>query len=139
MPNRIPVNSKILLAVILAPALAIAAWCYLSARPLGPAMQYRMEVKGGRNTEVLHLGEPDTELIFNGNEGYVWQLTPIQIGKSDAVVELRIEHLDHNVAFEAARQELQHVQPRRVTLHLEQPLSIPVDGGAPTLLTAVAF
>jgi len=129
---------KIVLVVVLASAGGLFIFDYVQTHPFGPAVRYQLETAGGRAMALVHLGEPDAGYCFIGNDGYVYEVKPVQISESEAVLDIRIKHLNHViVGIDAARQELKNVEPHRFTLPSGQSINVPIEGGTSAVLKSL--
>lgn len=135
MLQRILNHRKELLAVLIASIAAVFVFDYFSVHPFGPALSYRMEVAGSRGMAVAHLREPDTEVVFDGINGYAWEIKPIRLDRREALVELRIKHLSQPVGLDAARNQLKNVHTLFLALRPGQPVHIPVEGSSLAILS----
>lgn len=135
MLQKILNHRRELLAVFIAAMAAVFVFDYFSVHPFGPALSYKMEVAGMRSASFAHLRESVADVVFNGNNGYAWEIRPVRLDKREALVELRIKHLTQPVGIDAARYQLKYVQTIFLALRPGQPVNIPIAGGAPATLS----
>jgi hypothetical protein len=135
MLQKILNHRKELLAVLIASIAGVFVFDYFSVHRFGPALSYKMEVAGCRGTAIAHLREPVADVVFDGNNGYAWEIKPVRLDKREALVELRIKHLSQPVGLDAARNQLKYVQTLFLALRPGQPVIIPIEGGAPAILS----
>lgn len=135
MLQKILNHRRELLAVLIATIAGVFVFDYFSVHPFGPALSYKMEAAGMRSTSFAHLREAVADVVFDGDNGYVWEIKPVRLDKREALVELRIKHLTQPVGIDSARNQLKYVQPLFLALRPGQPVNIPVEGGAPAVLS----
>jgi hypothetical protein len=129
---------KTVVAFLLVTLGGLITFDYLAAHTFGPAVRYQLETTAGRSSALVQLGEPDDGYLFNGNDGYVWEVKPVQIGESGAVLDIRIRHLDHTiVGMDEARQGLKNVEAHRFTLPAGQSINVTIEGAKPAVLTSL--
>ena len=124
------------LATLLAAAAALFIWDYIATHPLGHVLQYRVEQPGGGyGGATVYVGQPDIQTYLNGNEGYAWEIKPVQITEQLAVLDFRVKHFDHAATFEEMRAQLQMEQLKRLTLRTDQKIRIAAPDGATVSLS----
>jgi hypothetical protein len=88
--------------------------------------------KGGSPIEA---GGPDTEIGFNGDEGFAYKVEALSISDHLVVLRIRFKYFSKRIDSDQIRKELDSVTPQEITYIPGQQISIPVEGGAPVLLS----
>ena len=122
-------TAKALGVMLLALVIGVFVWDYVAVHPWGRSLAYRVETRQGSGGAVVSVGGPDTETFFNG-EGYAWEIRPISISGSQAVVDFRVKHFNYFAPASDMRLQLKDSEFRRLTLRHKQPLSIEAPDGA---------
>jgi hypothetical protein len=103
----------------------IAFWCEIKPGSVAAS--------GGSRIEV---GErPDTSTVFNGDQGFASRVQALSISDHAVVLRVQFKYFSRYVDRDQVAKELENVAPREITYVPEQPISIPVEGGEPVLLS----
>ena len=138
MRGRIAI-AKAIGATLLALAVGVYLWAYIAVHPLGPSLWYSVDAAQGHSAALVKIGGPDTAGFTNGNEGYVWEIRPISISPSQAVIDFRLKHFNYSAPFANMRGELAQSQFRRLILHPKQPLTVEAPDGAKVSLSGTIY
>lgn len=127
--------AKFSLAALLAAAAADFTWAYIETHPFGHGLSYRVEYSGAYGGATIYVGQPDIETSYNGNDGFAWEVKPVQITKQLAVLDVRVRHFDHAATFDEMRAQLQTEPLQRLTLRSDEKIRIAAPDGATVSLT----
>lgn len=139
MARGIAILAKALGIIALALVVAVFVWDYIAVHPRGPLLDYRVEAANASAGAVVSVGGPDSETIFNGSEGYAWEIKPISITESQAVIDFRVKHFNYFAPSTDMRAQLQQAKFRRFTLHPRQPLIVAAPDGAKLSLSGLIY
>lgn len=135
MPGRLAIAAKAIGATLLAIAVGVFIWDYIAGHPLGPSLWYSVDTEKGHSAALVSIGGPDTAGFTNENEGYVWEIRPISISPSQAVIDFRLKHFSHSAPYADMRAELGQSEFRRLILRPKQPLTVEAPDGAKVSLS----
>ena len=139
MAGRLTIAAKAIGTTLLAIAVGVFIWDYIAVHPLGPSLWYSVDTEKGHSAALVSVGGPDTAGFINGNEGYVWEIRPISISPSQAVVDFRLKHFNYHALYADMRAELAQSEFRRLTLHTEQPLTVEAPDGVKVSLSGTIY
>lgn len=139
MTGRLAITAKTIGATPLALAIGAYIWAYIAVHPLRPSLWYNVDTGRGQSAALVSVGGPDTAGFSNGNEGYVWEIRPISISPSQAVIDFRLKHFNYSAPFANMRAELAEFPFRRLILRPKQPLSIEAPDGAKVSLSGTIY
>jgi hypothetical protein len=139
MRGRISVSAKPLGVALLALVVVVFIWDEITAHPWGPLLYYCVETGDGCNRGWVAVNSPDTETYFDGKEGYAWEIKPISISGSQAVIDFRVKHFDHFAPAADMDAQLEQSEFRRLIVRPEQPLTIEAPDGAKLSLTGSVY
>lgn len=139
MSGRIAIAAKALGIILIALGVVVFIWDYIAVHPCGPLLDYRVETVDGSAGAVVSVGGPDSETEFNGNEGYAWEIRPISISESQAVVDFRLMHFKYFAPAADIRAQLKQATFRRFTLSPMQPLTVEAPDGAKLSLSGSIY
>lgn len=137
MGGRISISAKRLGVTLLTLVVFAFIWDEITAHPWGPKLyfSYCVETGDGCNRGWVAVNWPDTETSFDGKKGYAWQIKPISISGSEAVINFRVKHFDHFAPAADMRRQLEQSEFRRLIVRPEQPLTVEGPDGAKLSLT----
>ena len=139
MAGRIAIAAKAIGASLLALAVSVFIWDYIAVHSLGPSLWYRVNTAKGNSAALVTVGGPDTAGFTNGNEGYVWEIRPISINPSQAVIDFRLKHFNYSAAMADMRAQLTKSEFRRLILRPKQPLTLEAPDGAKVSLSGLIY
>ncbi|HET9401678.1 MAG TPA: hypothetical protein VFO34_12080 [Candidatus Acidoferrales bacterium] len=128
--------AKYSLATLLAAVAVHFTWAYIETHPFGHGLSYRVEQPGGGyGGATVYVGQPDIQTYLNGDDGFAWEIKPVQITKQLAVLDFRVRHFNHAATFEEMRAQLQTEPLQRLALRSDQKISIATPDGLTISLT----
>jgi hypothetical protein len=139
--RSVRVPTLVIAMVVTAFALVTAGWIR-SAAQSKVVTWFWCEMKlptGAQGGSRLSVGEPDTETVFSGDEGYGWRVEALSIEPGAVVLRLRIKHFKPYRDSDAVKKELESVPAREITYVPGQQLSIAIEGGGTALLTGRVY
>ena len=139
MAGRLTIAAKAIGATLLTLAVGVFIWDYIAVHPLGPSLFYHVETPHGKGGAVVSVGGPDTAGFTNGNEGYVWEIRPMSISASQAVIDFRLRHFNYSVTFASMRAELAQSEFRHLILRPKQSLTVEAPDGAKVSLSGTIY
>lgn len=83
----------------------------------------------------VEVGQPDSGILFDGNEGFAWKIEALKIDEKAVSLRLRIKHFTQSLDPDAARQQLERATPQEISYIPGQQLSLAADGGGTVTLT----
>lgn len=137
MAGKVSSAAKKLGVTLLALEAFLFIWDEITVHPWGPKLyfSYCVETGHGCNRGWVARHCPDTETSFDGKEGYAWEIKPISISGSRAVIDFRAKHFDHFAPAADMRRQLGQSEFRRLIVRPEQPLTVEAPDGAKLSLT----
>ena len=139
MAGRIAIAAKAIGVTLLGLAAGAFIWAYIAVHPWGPSLWYRVETPHGDSAALVTVGGPDTAGFNNGNEAYVWEIRPLSISESQAVIDFRVKHFKYAVPYADMRVQLADSEFRRLILLPKQPLALEAPDGAKLSLSGTIY
>ena len=130
MAGRNAIAAKALGVTLSGLAVGVFIWDYIAVHHRGPWLFYQVETPHGNGGAVVTVGGPDTAGFANGNEGHTWEIRPISIGESQAVIDFRVKHFNYPAPSADMRAQLAESEFHRFILHGKQPLMLEAPDGA---------
>lgn len=136
MQRMILRGAKYSLATLLAAAAALFIWDFIATHPFGHGFNYRVaQPGGGYGGATVYVGQPDVQTYLSGDDGFAWEIKPVQITEQMAVLDFRVRHFNHAVTFDEMRVQLQTEPLQRLTLRSDEKIRIAAPDGATVSLS----